>query len=427
MPGVPISPLTTLRRELLTGLSILVSAAILISAVALVVVFPRLSSPAQDLAFIAGLVAINLVVIIGFGQRLLHRLFVRPVERMVDDAGRIADGDLQHRIGEMPSAELEQIRTSVNALADRLVDDQERLAENVRSLDETNAELVTTRDELIRVARLASVGTLASGIAHEVGNPLGALVGFADLARMRAEREGQDTEMLEAIRVEADRIDRIVRTLLEFGRDRGPEDSKSEPVPVPPIVDKVRDLLDSQGRLADVDLTCEVESDVPPVAGRAQHVEQILLNLALNALDAMEETESPELGIAISTEPGGYRQGPKRREDDPDSVDYSHLRRVATDGRAAGPDALHTAERIVVLAVRDNGPGIAPEQVSRLFDPFYTTKSPGRGTGMGLAICARLADGMGGRIDLESAPDEGALFKVRLPAQSDTKAPVSES
>ncbi len=416
--------MTTFRRELLVALSVLISAAILISAVALVVVFPRLDSPAQDLLFIAGLITINLAVVLGFGHRFLQRAFVRPVERMVRDAGRIADGDLQHRIGEMPSAELEQIRTSVNALADRLVDDQERLAENVRSLDETNAELVTTRDELIRVARLASVGTLASGIAHEVGNPLGALVGFADLARMRAEREGRDTEVLEAIRVEADRIDRIVRTLLEFGRDR---DSESEPVPVPPIVDKVRDLLESQGRVADVDLKCEVEPDVPPVAGRAQHVEQILLNLALNALDAMEETGSPELAIALSTEPGGYRQGPKRREDDPDSVDYSHLRRVATDRGPAGPDALHTAEQIVVLSVRDNGPGIAPEQVNRLFDPFYTTKNPGKGTGMGLAICARLADGMGGRIDLESAPDGGAIFKVRFPAPSDTKAPVSES
>jgi len=424
---VTVEPVTTFRRELLVALSVLVSAAILISAMALAVVFPRLNSPAQDLFFIAGLIAINLAVVIGFGRRFLHRTFVQPVERMLRDAGRIAGGDLRHRIQRMPSAEFEQIRTSVNALADRLVEDQERLAENVRSLDQTNAELVATRDELIRVARLASVGTLASGIAHEVGNPLGALVGFADLARMRAEREGRDTEMLQAIRVEADRIDRIVRTLLEFGRDRSATDSKTEPVHVQSIVGKVRELLESQGRLTDIDLRCGVDSDVPPVAGRAQHVEQILLNLTLNALDAMEETEGPRLEIGLSVEPGGYRQGPRRREDDPDSVDYTHLRRVATDSRAAGPDALHTADRIVVLSVRDNGPGIAPDQASRLFDPFYTTKHPGKGTGMGLAICARLADGMGGRIDLESQPEGGALFKVRLPAQSHAEGAESQS
>jgi len=198
-------------------------------------------------------------------------------------------------------------------------------------------------------------------------------------------------------------------------------------VRIEPIVARVRDLLESQGRLTDVEVSCELDPEIPTVAGRSQHVEQILLNLTLNALDAMEDTEAPRLEIGLSVEPGGYLQGPRRREDDPESVDYSHLRRVATDSRAEGPDALHTNEQVVVLSVRDNGPGVPPAQANSLFDPFFTTKHPGKGTGMGLAICARLADGMGGRIDLESAPDGGALFKLRLPAQSHAEAAVSQS
>jgi len=420
-------PPPPLRREIILAFSVIIGAATLLSGVALAVVFPRLEAPAQDVLFIAGLVAVNLLVVITFGRRFLHRTFVRPVETMVRGTSRIASGDFDHRIGRMPGAELEEIRTSVNALADCLVEDQQKLAENIRSLDQTNAELVATRDELIRIARLASVGTLASGIAHEVGNPLGALVGFADLARIQAEREGRDTELLEAVRVEADRIDRIVRTLLEFGRDRGPEGEMKESVRIEPIVARVLDLLESQGRLTDVEVSCELDPGIPTVAGRTQHVEQILLNLTLNALDAMDDTEAPRLEIGLSVEPGGYRQGPQRREDDPELVDYTHLRRVATDSRAEGPDALHTTDEIIVLSVRDNGPGIPPAQVDRLFDPFFTTKHPGEGTGMGLAICARLADGMGGRIDLESDPRGGARFKVKLPAQSHAEATVSQS
>ncbi len=405
-----------LRREVLLAFSLLVGAALLISATALVVVFPRLRSPAEDLLFIASLVAVNVVVVVVFGRRFLHRAFVRPVETMVEDTGRIAFGDLHHRISAMPSAELEAIRESVNALADRLVQDQERLAENIRSLDRTNTELVETRDELIRVARLASVGTLASGIAHEVGNPLGALIGFADLEAIRANREGRDTELIDAIRSEAERIDRIVRTLLEFARGRA--GTEVGPVDVGHVVEEVLDLLESQGRLNGFDVRYDADPVVPPILGREQQVEQILLNLALNAVDALEGTPRPAIEIELGVEEGGWSRGPRRRDDDPEAVDYTHRRRVATDDRAEGPDALHTAGQVVVLSVRDNGPGIAADRIDSVFDPFFTTKPPGKGTGMGLAICARLADGMGGRIQVDSPPGEGARFTVRLPAHT---------
>jgi signal transduction histidine kinase len=411
-------PLPPLRREILLAFSLLVGAALLISATALVVVFPRLRTPGQDLFFIASLVAVNVSVVIVFGRRFLNRSFVRPVEEMVQDTSRIASGDFAHRIGAMPSTELEAIRESVNALADRLVRDQERLAENVRSLDLTNTELVETRDELIRVARLASVGTLASGIAHEVGNPLGALIGFADLEIMRAERDGRDPELIEAIRSEAERIDRIVRTLLEFARGRGGADAG--PVDVGRVVEQVLDLLESQGRLNGFDVRFESDADVPRILGREQQVEQILLNLALNAIDALSGTPGPSIDIRLEVEEGGWSRGPRRRDDDPAAVDYTHRRRVATDDQVGGPDALHTAVRVVVLSVRDNGPGIDPDRIDSVFDPFFTTKDPGKGTGMGLAICARLADGMGGRIQVESPPGGGAHFTVRLPAHTPT-------
>jgi len=364
--------------------------------------------------FAVGLIAFDLAAIAIFGRHILNRAFVGPVERMVEDTGRIAAGEHGHRIGQMPGAELDSIRVSVNELADRLVAEQQRLVRNVESLDRTNAELVATRSELIQTARLASVGTLASGIAHEIGNPLGALVGFCDLARMQAEREGRDTELLDAVREEAERIDRIVRTLLQYARGQG--DTEATTIHVQDVIGRVLDLLEAQGCLGGVEVHLSGEASAPGVYGHAQQLEQILLNLMLNALDAMEDTRSRRLAITVGTERGGFTRLPRRRDGDPEVVDYTHRRRVATDLEPAGPDTLFTSDEVVAIEVEDSGPGIDPEHLQRLFDPFFTTKEPGKGTGLGLAICARLADGMGGRIHADHSEQGGARFTIRLPA-----------
>ncbi|HSG46672.1 MAG TPA: ATP-binding protein, partial [Longimicrobiales bacterium] len=276
------------------------------------------------------------------------------------------------------------------------------------------AELVAARDEVIQAARLASVGTLASGIAHEVGNPLAALMGFTDLARHRAERQGHDTELLESIRGEADRIHRIVRTLLEYARGRG---TPSGTIQVPAVVQRVRDLLETQGKLDGSEVLWPgADQDLPEVPGEAQQLEQILVNLILNALDAMEGLPDRRISVTVALEAGGVVAMPPRREEDPPGLNYMHRRRVAQDREAGGPDPLFTARDVVAVRVEDSGPGIPPENLDRVFDPFFTTKEPGKGTGLGLAICARLAEGMGGRMSVENAPGSGARFIIRLPA-----------
>jgi C4-dicarboxylate-specific signal transduction histidine kinase len=408
---------TSLRRELVGFFGVLLVGAVLVAAQAIALVLPQLSQPGDALGFIVALVALDLLVVAGLGSWFLRARLVRPMEAMVEDVERIAEGDTSHRVGPVRTAELTAIRDSVNAMADRLVRNQEALAENVASLDRTNAELVAARDEVIQSARLASVGTLASGIAHEVGNPLGALIGFTDVARSRAARAGEDTELLESILEEARRIDRIVRTLLQYAR--GGSGSESS-VRVAEVLDRVRDLLESQGKLEGV----HVEWPEPEttggltVPGEAQQLEQILVNLVLNALDAMSEARVPDPSIAVrvDAERGTIASLPARREEDPPGLNYLHRRRIALDRETGGPDPLFNAESLVRIAVEDSGPGIAPEHLDRVFDPFFTTKEPGKGTGLGLAICARLAEGMGGRMTVENIPDSGARFLIRLPA-----------
>lgn len=405
---------TPLRRELIVFFGVLLVGALLIATPALAFLLPRFDSPGQVIGLVVALVVLDLLVVAISGRWFIQARLVTPVERMVEDVRRLAAGDEAHRIGPVSAAELQDIRTSVNTMADRLVEKQKVLVENVASLDRTNSQLVAARDEVIRTARLASVGTLAAGIAHEVGNPLAALIAFTDIARQRMVKAGGDPELLESIRGEAERIDRIVRTLLEYARGRG---TPSGHIAVDVVVERVRELIETQRSMDGVTVVWPGPApELPQVPGEAQQLEQILVNLLLNARDALDGCEERTIIISLGWEKGAVARMPRRREDDPPEINYLHRRRVSGDGSADGPDPIFTAESVVAVRVQDTGPGIREEDLDRVFDPFFTTKEPGKGTGLGLSICARLAEGMGGRMNVENAPGGGARFIIRLPA-----------
>jgi C4-dicarboxylate-specific signal transduction histidine kinase len=317
-------------------------------------------------------------------------------------------------VGETHRVELRRIRDSVNRLADRLIADRRLLAENVESLQQTNEELVILRDQMIHSARLASVGTLAAGIAHEVGNPLGAITAFVDVARNRAHKHGGETEILDSIREEANRIDRIVRGLLDYARPSG---QSGELALARQVITEVRGLLENQGKLGDVDVTWDLRDDFDAKVSEPHRLQQVLVNLLLNALDALQQVDDPRIAVRLYEAPGEIARLPKRREDDPPEVNYSHRRRLSShESRRV---LLARARLLTVIEVVDNGPGIAPEHLDRIFDPFFTTKEPGKGTGLGLSICARLVEGMGGHIEAANVAGGGARFVIRLPGNSD--------
>lgn len=415
-----------LRRELLDAFALLVLAAVLVTGVTLVAAAPFLRG-GSDVTLLLLLILLGDLVVVGlFGHRILTTQLMRPVDRLVDDVRRIADGDHQHRIPELNTTEFDTIREGVNAMADRLVHHQELLADNVDSLDQTNRELIEARDQVVQAARLASVGTLAAGIAHEVGNPLGAIVAFADVARNRARREGADTELLDSIRAEADRIDRLVRSLLDFARHK---DQEARPQHVHEVVARVRELLERQGRLERVRVTWpDPHAELTPVVIEPGRLEQVLVNLMLNALDALDGEPDPRIVVSVHAERGAVHNLPKRRQGDPPGVNYMHRRRVSKDQDPGGVDPLFTAPSVIVLRLRDNGPGIPDEARERIFDPFYTTKEPGKGTGLGLYISARFVEGMGGRLQVYEAEGGGAEFEIRLPgARSDPTEAAAET
>lgn len=424
------SPPPSLRRELLGSFALLFAGGILLAGLGILLVYPLLQTPTDAAVYLLALLVGDLAILFLFGRRLLEGKLVEPVDRLVEDTEQIAEGDYRHRVDVGRSAELEALGRSVNALADRLIREQERLAENVKSLERTNRELVEARNEVVRAARLASAGTLASGIAHEVGNPLSALFSYVDVALRRVkasepDRSGADPELLVAIRQEANRIDRIVRGLLDYARPESEGGAAADPTEV---VDDVMELLEEQGRLDRVTVEWEREAEYgrrrPLVHMDPHRLEHVLMNLFLNSLDALEDSSDPRIRVSLRTEAGGASRLPIRREGDPPGVNYAHRRRVALEQEGGTMDPLWTSAHIVILVVEDNGPGIPEEDLDRVFDPFFTTKEPGQGTGLGLAVCARLVEGMGGEIDLENRAEGGARFTIRVPGVTEEAEPA---
>jgi two-component system, NtrC family, sensor kinase len=404
-------------RRLLVRLALLFAVAQLIAAAATLFALPALRPHPLGTTLLAALVGVDLALLAVFAGWVIRGSLAGPVQRLASDVQRIADGDYHHRVGDTRRAELREIEESVNRLADRLIADQKLLAANIRSLEETNRELVVLRDQMVHSARLASVGTLAAGIAHEVGNPLGAITGFVDVARKRAERAGADTELLDSIRGEALRIDRIVRGLLDYARPPGVRD---RPAPARDVVLGVRQLLESQGRLDQAEFVWEVSEEATDLVTEPHRLEQVLVNLLLNALDAVEAVDHARIVVRVrGEEDRGLRRRP-RREDDPPGINYMHRRRLSDEEHRV--DQISSTGRVTVIEVSDNGPGIPQEQLEHVFDPFFTTKEPGKGTGLGLSICAQLVEGMGGHIEVGRGQEGGARFVIRLPGMKGSDA-----
>lgn len=414
---------TPLRRQLIFAFGILFGGGIFVASVSLALALPSLDTPREVGAYLVVLILAELLVIFLIGRLALGRTLFKPIDGLVDDVRTMASGAYQHRVRPAPNIELQAVADSVNAMAERLIEDQRSLAQNVSSLDRTNRALVEARAQVVRAARLASTGTLASGIAHELGNPLGALLAYVDVARSRAKAGGDDTELLDSVREEALRIDRIIRSLLDFARSK---EADSGPQPAWPVVERVRDLLEAQGRLEGVNCTFDRQGEVPPVIIDDQRLEQVLLNLLLNALEAIEDQEDREIVVFLQEEPGPGALFRRRRRGDPPGVNYAHRRRIAAVDSSRTGTPLSAAERVVVLTVEDNGPGIPAETLEEIFDPFFTTKEPGKGTGLGLALSAQLIEGVGGEILAGNRKTGGAVFTLRLPAAGELQGPSEQ-
>ena len=291
----------------------------------------------------------------------LFRAVVRPVERMAERVDALTRLEFSP---EESAHQLGQLGTSFHAMVFSLSQERERTLAQIEALEQSNAALEAAREELIRAEKLATVGRLAAGVAHEIGNPLGGLVGYLGLLSGRADGDSRLQPLIDGALQSAERIDATIRELLDFAR---PAEASAAPFPLSLALDEAQRLVQPQLpalRRAGPGPALEVLAD----RGR---VVQVLVNLLLNARDAV--AGEGEVGLRV---------------------------------RAEG-------EVWVEVEIWDRGPGL-PEGVD-VFEPFVTTKAPGEGTGLGLAISHRLVEGWGGQLRARTLPEGGASFSLTLP------------
>lgn len=319
------------------------------------------------------------LVFIVFGAWLLRGRIVARVQQLTETTRRVAAGDLAARTELCGHDELAELGKNFNEMAESLERDREAL--------------MHATDSLARSHRLAAVGQLAAGIAHEVGNPVASILGHAEVALRDSGLGERGRQSAERIVSEALRVRQLVRDLLDLARS---DELQLEPVEPLALLERAHDRMGAQKLLDDVELVRPAAAPLPRVETDRRRIEQILVNLIENAAHALEHRDDAR--IALEARPARGRLGPARRGDDPPGSDLRTERAL---------DA-------VALCVVDNGPGIDAATLPEIFDPFFTTKDPGQGTGLGLWNAHRLAELLGGRLEVESRPGY-TCFSLVLP------------
>ena len=328
---------------------------------------------------------INTAVLTVVGLYRIFKHYLRPIDRIVQQADDFQEESDIFFAFRHEDNELNRLSSSLNRMLTRIASDKKKLQATVTSLEQANTELKNTQREMISTEKMASVGRLAAGIAHEIGNPIGIVLGYLELLKQGGLGKKDKSDFLQRTEDEVQRISTIIRQLLDLARPKGGE---KDHVAVNAVIADLVDVMQTQPVMGDIDIECRIEAENDMVWGKEDQLRQVFLNLLLNAADAIHSVDASEGG----------------------KID---IRTSIMEGRDS------VSPPVLEVRISDTGNGIGPETLQNIFDPFYTTKEPGKGTGLGLSVSYMIIEGMGGTIRAESGPGQGATFKIELPLASD--------
>lgn len=319
---------------------------------------------------------------------LLQRLIYVPLKDLESGAEKITFGDLDHTIPVRYDDEFGRVAGSFNQMTLALKGSMSEMQELVQTLEskveERTQELLVAKAEVAQGEKLAAVGLLASGIAHELNNPLTGVLTFTSLLRKKMEHGSPDAEDLDLVIRETKRCASIIRRLLDFAREKVPVKGFFNLNQL--IEDTVR-FVGRPASLQHIEITTDLDSALPQVWGDADLIKQVILNILVNAEQAIEG------------------QG---------KIIVESRRYIAKAPSKPGVEPLPMVE----IAIKDTGCGIPEANLQRIFDPFFTSKEVGKGTGLGLSVSYGIIKAHGGGIKVESVVGEGSTFRIYLPITS---------
>jgi len=327
---------------------------------------------------------INAFVFTFIGFYRLSRIIVKPLQRLVKRAEEYREDDEMFFLYEKEYNDFSKLSNALNSMLKQIADDKERLQATVVSLEKANIDLKHAQKEIIQAEKLASVGRLSSGIAHEIGNPIGIVAGYLELLKQNDISEEDKKEFILRTENEINRVNTIIKQLLDFSR---PSSEALKVVSVHSIIGETVDVFKFQPLMSNIELNLSLIAENDLVMADPNQLRQVFLNLLINAADAISLVGDHFKGkISITSE-------------------------VVPIVQAESADHLN----MLKISYIDNGSGISKENLGNIFDPFYTTKEPGKGTGLGLSVCFMIIQGIGGKIQATSEEGKGATINIYLP------------
>ncbi len=328
--------------------------------------------------YIALYLGVNIIILMVIGYYRLRDLILLPIHRLLQLTISYRDEHGVPFLVLQESNELAQLYVSMQQMLQRIKTDREKLQKHVASLELANQQLCNRREEMVRAEKLSSVGRLAAGLAHEIGNPLGIIQGYLGLIRQDDVVANDRLEYCQRAEQELDRVNQLVRQLLNFAR---PATGNNQLIDPHSVINEALALLKPQPLFDGIVINrCYLEGELKVWCDPAQLL-QVLLNCLLNAVDAIRVASDPGC-LLITTEYANCDESPLR------------------------------------ISIADNGCGLPDDELSAAFDPFFTTKAPGKGTGLGLSVSYALLQSMGGTITLTNRHQGGAIVTIELPVHA---------
>jgi two-component system, NtrC family, sensor kinase len=320
-------------------------------------------------------IAVDTLVLALVGIYLLSRIVVNPIHSLLRMTEEYEDSESILAAGEAPANEIGNLTRALANMLNRLDENKKELKSHIVSLEKANNELKAAQNEIVQSEKLASVGRLAAGIAHEIGNPIGIILGYIDLIMRGGLAPDEEKDFLTRVEGEISRVNIIIRQLLDFSRSSEEERMNLN---IHSLITDTVEMLKPQSGMKKIAISMTLNAENDNVVADKNQMQQVFLNILINSIDALSEE-----GTVMENA-------------------YIHVISKNRNGQ-------------LELEFIDNGPGISIDKLDHVFDPFFTTKDPGQGTGLGLSVCYRIIQAAKGTIRAESSLGNGMKIRIELP------------